>query len=166
MRVVYQYGSSRISDGATVGATESGPDRKSHNQMSRKGSRAHAQPVPALFSYYNSSTQCIMTDMATGCDASRRGFAWKGARMLNRKLRNIALVGPFHWKWRHETSPIGLLPGKYAGAHELPEVPLGCSLGRPRPLYHCLALSLVICPLSAILLAPSIITFLTFVVFG
>jgi hypothetical protein len=49
MRVVYQYGSSRISDGATGGATESGPDRKSHNQMSRKGSRAHAQPVPALF---------------------------------------------------------------------------------------------------------------------
>jgi hypothetical protein len=97
---------------------------------------------------------------------ARRGFAWKGARMLNRKLRNIALGGPFHWKWRHETSPIGLLPGKYAGAHEWPEVPLGCYLGRPRPLYHCLALSLVICPLPAILLAPSIITFLTFVVFG
>ena len=121
---------------------------------------------PRFFSYYNSSTQCIMTEMAPDVTRARRGFAWKGARMLNRKLRNIALGGPFHWKWRHETSPIGLLPGKYAGAHEWPEVPLGCYLGRPRPLYHCLALSLVICPLPAILLAPSIITFLTFVVFG
>jgi hypothetical protein len=78
MRVVYQYGSSRISDGATGGATESGPDRKSRDQMSRKWSRAHAQPVSALFAYYSSSTQCIMTDMATGCDASPKGFRLEG----------------------------------------------------------------------------------------
>ena len=30
-----------------------------------------------------------MTDMATGSDVTPKGFHWKGARMRNRKLRNI-----------------------------------------------------------------------------
>jgi hypothetical protein len=41
---------------------------------------------------------------------------------------------------------------------EVTWVSLGCSLGRPRPIYHFLALSLVICPFPAIRGAPSIIT--------
>ena len=60
--VVYQNGSSHISGGAKGGATGSdvtgshvtgsGPDRQWW--------RAHAQPVPALFSYYSSSTKCTI----------------------------------------------------------------------------------------------------------
>jgi hypothetical protein len=42
---------------------------------------------------------------------------------------------------------------------------LGCFLGRLRTIYRFLALSLVISPFPAILLAPSIIT-QKFVVFG
>jgi hypothetical protein len=40
-----------------------------------------------------------------------------------------ALVGPFHRKWRHQTSPVGL-PLELEVTW--PEVPLGCSLGRPK----------------------------------
>jgi hypothetical protein len=56
-----------------------------------------------------------------------------------------ALVGPFHRKWRHQTSSIGF-PLEVTWS----EVPLWCSLGRPRPIssmapgtspYHYLPLS-------------------------
>jgi hypothetical protein len=72
-----------------------------------------------------------------------------------------ALMGPFHRKWSHQTSPEGL-PLEL----EVTWVPLGYSLGRMRPIYRFLSLSLVICPpFPAIRGAPSIIT-QKFVVFG
>jgi hypothetical protein len=74
----------------------------------RKWSRAHAQPVPALFSYYSSSTNVPlrMTDMATGCDVTQ-------------KLRNIRLSGAF-WPEMTSRDPVGL-------TLEVTLVPLGCS---------------------------------------
>ena len=65
--VVYQYGSSHISGGAQGRCYRKWRYRKSRdrkrpwswltgpNRKSRKWSRVHAKPVPALFSYYNSS---------------------------------------------------------------------------------------------------------------
>jgi len=71
--------------------TGSGTDR---NRKSRKWSRAHAQPVPALFSYY-SSTQCStvvqgpwLPEVIEG-HVTPKGVPWKGVRMRNRKLHNI-----------------------------------------------------------------------------
>ena len=46
----------------------------------------------------------------------------------------FALVGPFHRKWRYETSPVGL-PLELEVTW--PEVPLGCSLGRPKFVFFC-----------------------------
>ena len=45
-----------------------------------------------------------ITDMATGCDLTPKGFPCKSARMHNQKLRNIRPSGDF-WlrKWRHVT---------------------------------------------------------------
>jgi hypothetical protein len=125
----------------------SGPDRK--------WSRAHAQPDPAFFSYDSSSTKCIIAHDRHGYRMWRDpewGFPWKGGV---RACAISVLVGHFD-VIKHD--PVGLSPGKYASAHVRPEVSLRCSLGRPRHIYHFLSLSLVICPSTAILLAPSIIT--------
>jgi len=84
----------------------------------------------------------------------RRGFPWNGGvRACNRKLRNIRPSGHFHRKWRHQTSPEGGSPG--TGSHVI-----GSALGVWSYLFsksynliifYELALSLVICPFSAIL---------------
>jgi hypothetical protein len=96
----------------------------------RKWSRAHAQPALFFITIVVVQNASLrMTDLGTGCDVTPKGLPWKGVRIRNRKLRNIR-----------------------------PEVPLGCSLGRPRPIYHFLPLSLVNCPFTAIRGAPSIIT--------
>ena len=60
-------------------------------------------------------TECHVT--SEGCSSG-----W-GARMPNRKLRNIR---------SNVTSRAS--PGKYVSAHAWLEVPLGCSLWRPRPI--------------------------------
>ena len=90
-----------------------------------------------------------------------------------------AIVGPLHRKWRHQSHPKGFLGRVRACATgscaisdltspvALPlevtwsEVPLGCSLGRPRPIIVLLPFPWLSTPFPAILLAPSIITFLT-----
>jgi hypothetical protein len=35
-----------------------------------------------------------------------KGIHWKGVRMRNRSCAKLALVWPFHRKWRYETSPV------------------------------------------------------------
>ena len=74
---------------------------------------------------------CVRMRNQRLCNIRPSGFPWRGwdARMRNLNSRNI---------------------------HS--EVPLGCSLWRPRPILVFLALSLVICPFPAIL--SSILTFL------
>ena len=67
---------------------------------------SHAQPVPALFSYYSSSTKCIIGHHRH-CyrkwrdrrlrDPERR-FPWKAAPMHNGSCSISALGGPFLWK--------------------------------------------------------------------
>jgi len=151
--VVYRDGSSRISGGST-----GGPDR---NRKSRKWSRAHAQPVPALFSYY-SSTQCStvvqgpwLPEVIEG-HVTPKGVPWKGVRMRNRKLHNInpsRAFSPevteghltqkgFPWNWK-----LGVF-SRTSASYSLiifTGYLLRCSLGRPRPI--TLSFSLVICPL-------------------
>jgi hypothetical protein len=125
--VVYQHGSSRISGGSTGShVTGSGHDRKWRQSHDRKWSRAHAQSVPALFSYYSSSTKCIIAH-------DRHDYRmW---RHVTPKVFSVgsctisALVEQFHRKSRHQTSPV-VLPLEITWS----EVPLGCSLGRPRPI--------------------------------
>ena len=67
IRVVCRDSQSRIWGGARGSyrkwrLTGGGPDRKWRHRTShdRKWSHVHAQPVPALFPYYNSSTKCTI----------------------------------------------------------------------------------------------------------
>jgi hypothetical protein len=72
-----------------------------------------------------------MTDMATGSDVTPKGFHWKGARMRNRKLRNIRPSSAFWPEMTSSNVTRRASPGKYASVHACSEVPLGYSLGRP-----------------------------------
>jgi hypothetical protein len=63
------------------------------------------------FSYYSSSAKSLrMTDMATRCDlVTPKRFPWKGARMRNRKLRNIRPSGAFSPEvTSSNVTPVGL----------------------------------------------------------
>jgi hypothetical protein len=128
--------------------TGRGSDRKWHHQNSRnrksRQSRkwSHAQPVPSLFSYYSSSTKCIIAHHRH-CyrkwrdrrlrDPERR-FPWKAAPMHNRKLLNIRTRLAFSLEITSSNITCRASPGKYGSANSRPEVPFGCSLGRPRPI--------------------------------
>ena len=78
-----------------------------------------------------------MTDMATGCDVTPKGFLGRVCTCATGS--EGLLTGNDVFK----RDPV-VLPQKL----EVTWVSLGCSLGRPRPIYHFLALSLVICPIS------------------
>jgi hypothetical protein len=84
------------------------PDR---NRKSRKWSRLHAQPVPALFSYY-SSTKCIIAHDRHGYRMWRhvtpKGLLGRVCACATERCAISALVGPFDQKWHHQTWPIGL----------------------------------------------------------
>jgi hypothetical protein len=70
----------------------------------------HAQPIPALFSYYSSTKWSTVVQVpwlpeVTEGHVTTSGFHWvcacpTGSRAIS------ALVGSFHHKWRYETSPI------------------------------------------------------------
>ena len=85
-----------------------------------------------------------VTDMATGCDVTPKMFPWKGVCMRNRKLHNIRPSGGL-LTGNDVTWPRRPSSGKYTSAHAWSKVPFWCSLGHSRPIYHVLALSLVIC---------------------
>ena len=121
------------------------------NQKSRKWSGAHAHPVPAFFLTVVVVVQNVplrMSDMATEGNLTPKdslgsvsACATGICACTTGSCAISTLVGLFHRKWSHQTSPEGL-PLEL----EVTWVPLGCSVGRPRPIYHFLTLSLVICP--------------------
>ena len=100
-----------------------------------------------------------MADIDTACDQRSRDpewVPWKGARMRNRKLRNICPIGAFS----PEITSSNVTRRDSHGSHVI-----GSALGvisRTSASYNrFLAHSLVICPFPAILFswgAPSIIT--------
>ena len=89
-----------------------------------------------FFSYYSSSTVVHVTGLpeVTKCHGTPSRFTWLCACATG-SCAISALVGPFYQKWRYETSlrsdPFG---GSLGCTHAWSEVPLGCSLGRPRPI--------------------------------
>jgi hypothetical protein len=116
----------------------------------------------------------------------RRGFPWV-CTCATGSCTISALVGTFHWKWRHQTSPEGIpLEGCVHAQPEVVQYPIkrhkegfprkicerACVIGSALGVlsmtsgsyYRFLALSLVICPFPTILFSwgvLSIITFLT-----
>jgi hypothetical protein len=129
-------------------------DRKWRQSHDRKWSHAHAQPVPALFSYY-SSTKCTIAHDRHGYRMWRtEGFPWKGGMRI-RKLRKICSSGAFSpevassnvtWFRSDSLGRVGARMrnrklrnirsnvtrrashGKYGSAHARSEVPLGYDL--------------------------------------
>ena len=99
--------------------------------------------IPALFTYYSCSTSSTVGQvlwLPEVTEVHPKGFPWVRACATG-SCAISALVGSFHWKPRHQTSRdlFGvLLEGWGTRMHNLKlcnirsEVPLGCSLGRPR----------------------------------
>jgi hypothetical protein len=101
--------------------------------------------IPALFTYYSCSTSTSSTVVQVlwlpeVTEVHPKGFPWVRACATG-SCAISALVGSFHRKRRHQTSHdlFGvLLEGWNARMHNLKlrnfrsEMPLGCSLGRPR----------------------------------
>ena len=171
--VVYRDGSSHISGGATGGAT--GSDRVRMRNRKCRWSRDRKWWFPPFFSVshaffgfphffltivvvQNVPLRTTGSSMATGCDVSHvtpRGFHWEdGVRACAIGSCEIsALVGPFHRKWRHQTTPEGGSPRTVSHV-------IGSGLGVWSYLFsksyniiifYELALSLVICPFPVIL---------------
>ena len=108
-------------------------------------------PVPAPF-FPTIVQNCAWST----CHVTPNGFPWKGARMRNRKLRNICPIVAFSPEITSSNVTRRDSHGSYV---------IGSALGvisRTSASYNrFLALSLVICPFPAILFswgAPSIIT--------
>ena len=107
-------------------------DRKRPDRERPEICYAHARPFPAFFSYYGSSTN---TMAARSDRMSRDPFGIPlGVRMCNRKLSNIHPSGAF---WPEVTSPWQkvIRRGWMGCAYAWSEVPLGCSLRCPRPIF-------------------------------
>ena len=83
--VVYPYGSSSISGGSKGGSTGSdvtgshmGEDQTGSDRVSMRNR------FPRFFlTIVVQNVSLRMTDMATECDVTPKGFPWKGARMCN-----------------------------------------------------------------------------------
>jgi hypothetical protein len=76
-----------------------------------EGCFAHAQPVPALFSYYCSSTKCSKVvqvawppDVTEGRVTPKEESFREVCACATRSCTISALLGHFHRKWRHQTS--------------------------------------------------------------
>ena len=67
-----------------------------------------------LYYYYSSSTKCStvvqvpwLPEVIEGHEGHVTLKEWKGCACATGSCAISALVGPFHWKWRHQTSPEG-----------------------------------------------------------
>ena len=116
------------------------------------------EPVPAPFFptiVQNCAWPIWIPDETKG-HVTPNGFPWKGARMRNRKLRNICPIGAFS----PEITSSNVSRRDSHGSHVIGSALVVIS--RTSASYNrCLALSLIICPFPAILFswgAPSIIT--------
>ena len=94
-KVVYQHSSNSISGGSTGWLDHCAWPEVTWQEETRTGSiySAHAQPVPALFSYYDSSTNCSTVVQVPLLPEVNEGHVtsegWKGVRIRSRKLLNI-----------------------------------------------------------------------------
>ena len=110
--------------------TGNGHDR---NRKSWPWSRAHVQPFPAVFSYYGSKKCRTVVQVPVLPDVILKGGSHgRGVSMRNRKLPNLRPSGAF-WPKMTSSDVTRRVPLE-GSAHAWLEVPLGCSLGRPRPI--------------------------------